>query len=113
MTAFTSLPTDIFGAIIERAGLQKKIASMLGPHAGPADDLALAVGLSPAEKVREGNPADVGTRTSGSMTTRSGLSIRTNPDFTVSRASLTTSTGDLAAELATRLANDVRAMPSY
>jgi hypothetical protein len=115
-TAFLALPIDLFGAVVEQATLQQQIAQMIGlltPHVGAADDIAFAVRLAPAEKIKEGNPAEVGTRNSGSMPSRSGLVIALSPDFQVSRRSIVTATGDVAAELTTRLLNDIRSLPQH
>jgi len=71
------------------------------------------VKLSAAERVQEGDPADVGSRNSGSMRLANGLAITLEPSFYVRADDLTRVSGDLAPELATRLLNEVRAIRAF
>jgi hypothetical protein len=111
--AFLSLPTDIMGALVDRASLQRDLSKLLGlaaPHA--ADDQLTAVAtLSNAERVWDGDPNQVGSRSSGSMRGREGLTIQVGGDFAIERNELTNHIGDIAAELAIRMHNDVRSLP--
>lgn len=110
-SAFVSLPTDFLGALVNQTSLQRDLAqliSLAAPHV--ADTVTVAAGLSKAARVREGDPAQVGTRTSGPAGMGDGLVIRVGADFSVSTQAVTTSSGDVAAELAARILNDLRAL---
>jgi hypothetical protein len=114
--AFLALPTDSMGALVDRQSLQRGIARLMSlavAHAAESPEVAFAVGLSHADRVWEGDPTAVGTRTSGSMRSRGGLAVRVAPDFAVAVGDVTRNAGDIAAELAVRMLNDVRTIPAY
>jgi len=114
--AYVCLPTDLFGAVVDQGSLQRDLArllALLSPLAASADAVAPAVKLSAAERVREGDPADVGSRSSGSMRLATGLAITLEPSFYVPADGLTSAGGDLASELATRLLNEIRAIKAF
>src|SRR5664279_141433 len=59
-SAFVCLTTDLFGAVIDQASLQRQMAAMirmLAPHMGDTGEVSIAAQLSPADQVQEGNPA--------------------------------------------------------
>lgn len=111
--AFVSLRSDMFGALVNQQSLQRELVRLLALVAplSTADVVAPAVALSQAERVWEGDPTKVGARSSSGMRSRTGLTLRVEPSFSVTRSALINSTGDVAAELAARLINDVRALP--
>lgn len=113
---FLSLPTDFMGALVDEQSLQRDIARLMSlavAHTAECSEAAFAIGLSHADRVWEGDPAAVGTRTGGGMRSRGGLVIRVAPDFAVAAGDVTRMVGDVAAELAVRVLNDVRALPTY
>lgn len=114
-TAWLSLPTDFIGALVDGASLRRDAQALLSvavPHVGHGDHVAVAFRLAPAGSVAEGDPAEVGRRSSGGMRMRD-VNVVHEPTFAVARLHLTASSGDLAAEIATRLINDVREIPAY
>ena len=114
--AFLSLPTDLAGALVDQPTLQRDIARLVAlaaPHVAAANQVVPAVGPSDAERVWAGDPTRVGSRNGGSMRTRRGLAIRVGPEFSVDRDQLVEGIGDMAAELAARVLNDVRQLPAY
>ena len=114
--AYLTLPTDMFGALVDQPSLKRDIGQLIGlitPHVPPAEGIAPAVALSGAERVWEGDPADVGTRSSGTMRTTRGQTITLDPTFYVRADDITRATGELAAEMAMRLLNEIRALRTY
>jgi uncharacterized protein DUF4062 len=115
-TSFRSLTTDFVGALIDRASLQRDIAQLISiaaPHAALESQVAVAVGLSNAERVWEGDPQQVGTRTGGAMRSREGLTIRVGSDFAVESQVLGSLIGEVAAELAARVINEIQNLPPH
>ena len=114
-TAWLSLSTDFMGTLADEPSLRRHAQALLSvavPHVGDGDEIAVAFRLAPAGNVTEGDPAEVGRRTSGSMLMRE-VSIVHEPTFAVTRSHLTAASGDVAAEIATRLINDVRQIPAF
>lgn len=110
---YLCLAADMFGALVDQACLQRDLAQLLvllSPLVAPGGGVAPAVRLSGAERVWEGRPADVGSRSSSSMRSSTGLAITLEPSFYVRFDDLNRATGDLASEMATRLLNEVRAI---
>jgi hypothetical protein len=100
---------------VDRPFLQKNLAQLVtltAAHVGDAEEVAIGVRLSPAGKIAEGDPSTIGKESSGGWG-RDGVSIVIEPSFSVSQHQLTSSAGDLAAELATRVLNDVREIRPY
>lgn len=87
--AFTSLVTDTMGALVNQPSLQSELATLFGllfPHLPDLSDdapVSMAAGLLNADRVWEGDPADVPDRTSGTMRSTQGDSIRVGGDFVV------------------------------
>jgi Domain of unknown function (DUF4062) len=114
--AYLCLRTDTYGALVDQASLQRDLAQLLAlvsPLVVSADGVAPAVKLGAAERVWEGEPADVGSRSSASMRPTTGLTVALESSFYVHASELTRAIGDLASELATRLLNDVRAIRAF
>jgi len=113
---FVSLTTDFLGALVNQTSLQQDLAQLIGlvlPNVFPGTDLAPAVAMSAAERVWEGDPGEVGPRSAGSLRSQSGLTIVLEPKFVVGAEDLRRTTGDVAAELAARIVNDVRRLPAF
>jgi len=114
-TAWLSLPTDFLGTLVDEPSLRRHVLTLLtvaAPHVGDSDQIAVACRLSPAGRVNEGDPNEIGKQSGGSVRMRD-VDIVIEPTFAVACDQLTTHTGDLAAEVATRLINDVRQIPPY
>lgn len=114
--AFMPLATDIFGALVNRASLQHDLAQLLAlaaPHVEVGGDVALAVALAHSESVWEGDPGLVGSRSSSTMRTSSNVTITVEPTICVSSDALTRAAGEIAAELAIRLLNELKQVSSY
>lgn len=114
-TAWLSLPTDFLGTLVDQASLRRHAQALLSvavPHVGEGDEIAVAFRLVPAGSVGEGDPAQMGQRSSGGMRMREAIIVH-EATFAVARGHLTTASGDLAAEIATRLINDVRQTPAF
>lgn len=115
--AWLSLTRDMFGTIVSRESLRRDVAALLSlaaPHAAAAPSFAVAVRLAPAGQVREGDPAEMGQHSSGSMAFgRDGVAVELAPDLAVDARSLRQSVGDLADELALRLLNDINQISRY
>jgi hypothetical protein len=114
-TAWVSLSTDFLGTLVDQASLRRHVLSMLAvaaPHVGDSDAIAVACRLSPAGNVNEGDPSRIGQQNSGGMRMRE-VDIVIEPTFAVARDHLNAAAGELAAEIATRLLNDVRQLPAY
>ncbi len=114
-TAWVSLPTDFLGTLVDEPSLRRHVVSMLAvtaPHVGDSDAIAVACRLSPAGNLNEGDPSRIGQQNGGGMRMRE-VDILIEPTFAVARGQLTAAAGDLAAEIATRLLNDVRQLPAY
>lgn len=111
--AFKTLPADVMGALINQDDLRQRLVVLLralAPHIrGEADRVALAAAIEPVDQVFEGDPAEVGRRTSGAMRMVTGAAARTEPQDTVPLTSLTSATSEIANELAARLLQEIRA----
>jgi Domain of unknown function (DUF4062) len=101
--AFRSLDTDMIGALVDQQSLQTDLASLLGVIAAQlpeTESVTLAACLSRADRVGEGNPALVGTRSAGRVAMSGPVELRAGGDFVVPTHRLTSSFGDLGADLA-------------
>lgn len=114
--AWLSLPKDMFGSLVQHRDVRGSVAQMTGllaPYVADSEQVAVAVRLSPADGVKDGDPSQLGHRSSGSGSLRGPLAVVQEPTFAVDAAVLTRSGGDLASEIATRLMNDIRQIPGY
>lgn len=101
--AFRSLDTDIIGALVDQQSLQTGLASLFGVIAArlpESDSVALAAGLSRADRIGEGDPRIVGTRNGGQLSMTGPAELRAGGDFVVPTRRLASSFGDLGADLA-------------
>ena len=101
--AFRSLDTDIIGAVVDQQSLQADLASLFGVIAAQlpeTESVTLAACLSRADRVGEGNPGLVGTRSGGRVVMSGPAELRAGGDFVVPARRLTSSFGDLGADLA-------------
>lgn len=113
VSASMELPSDFMGTLVDRNSLQRDLGSLLSlaaAHVGETTEVAVAAGLSAAERIAEGDPAEIGERTSGSLRFGTGIHVRVGADFAVSRVTFVSSRGDLVSELAVRLLNDLRSV---
>lgn len=108
---FQSIPTDTLGALINSDDLEMRLTVILrlvGAFLPSTEHLAVAVSLKPLDRVAEGDPAEVGRRSSGSMPHSQGLTARVVPQDQIPAAALPDSVTDLASEYAARLLTAVR-----
>jgi hypothetical protein len=101
--AFRSLDTDIIGALVEQQSLQTDLASLFGviaAHLPEAQSVALAAGLSRADRVGEGDSRIVGTRNGGRLGMMGPAELRAGGDFVVPTRRIASSFGDVGADLA-------------
>lgn len=108
---FQSIPTDTLGALINSDDLEMRLTVLLrlvGAFLPSTEHLAVAVSLEPLDRVAEGDPAEVGRRSSGSMPHSQGLTARVVPQDQIPAAALPDSVTDLASEYAARLLTAVR-----
>jgi hypothetical protein len=113
-SAWISLPTDMFGSLVDTATAHQHVATMLAliaPHVTESETVSTALRLKPADQLQEGDPKELGHRNTGyGRLGGGGLTIELRPTFVVTRVALSGSIGDLAAELAARVLNDVRSI---
>ena len=101
--AFRSLDRDFMGALVDQQSLQNDLASLLGVIAAQLpeeESVALAAGLSRADRVGEGDPRIVGTRDGGQLAMMGPAELRAGGDFVIPTRRLASSFGDLGADLA-------------
>lgn len=115
VSVFESLPADWIGALVNQQDLQQRLFRLLmvatvhlSPHVA---DTAVAATLGPLAQVSEGDPSQVGLRTSGSIGFRRPGAAVMHPDHAVPVAGLKAHPGDVAAELAAELISTVRDTP--
>lgn len=111
MLVFQSIPTDSLGALINAEDLEQRLTVLLrlaGAFLPSTEHLAVAVSLEPLERVAEGDPAEVGRRSSGSMPHGRGSAARVGPQDQIPAATLPDAVSDLASEYAARVLTAVR-----
>lgn len=111
VSVFESLPVDSMGALVNQHDLQKRLARLIVIAASHLTshvvNAAVAASLGPLTMVYEGDPAIVGSRTSGSIRSGSPTAVM-NPDRVVSISGLLSHPGDVAAEMAAEIIHTVR-----
>jgi hypothetical protein len=111
--AFVSLPTDFMGALVNQESLQQDLAVLVGLIVSQVNDtthVAVAAGLSNAERVWEGDPSRVGDRNRGQMRMTTGAVIRVGGDIVIPARALAGHFGDLGADLSLRTLQDLRSL---
>lgn len=112
VSVFESLPADWIGALVNEHDLQQRLSWLLvaaAAHLSPqVADAAVAASLGPLAQVSEGDPSQVGVRTSGSMGLRRPGAAVMHPKHAVPVAGLKAQPGDVAAELAAELISTIR-----
>jgi hypothetical protein len=101
--AFRSLDTDMIGALIDQQSLQTDLAALLAVVSAQlpeTESVTVAASLSRADRVSEGNPGLIGTRNSGRVAMSGPAELRAGGDFVVPTHRLTSSFGDVGADLA-------------
>jgi hypothetical protein len=88
------------------------LLALASPHVAEGDKIAVAVRLAPAGQICDGDPSQIGQLSSGSMSQRD-ISLVIEPTFAIHRDQLSRAAGDLAAEIVTRLINEIRQIPTY
>jgi hypothetical protein len=113
--SFQALPTDNLGTLVNQHDLSKRITVLLrtlGSRLPDTEHVALAAGLEPIEMVAEGDPTEVGSRTTGSIAHSRGNAARAEPVDQILRASLIDGLPAVADELAVRILQALRAAQS-
>lgn len=108
MTVWSQLPSDSLGALLdvrdlgERTAMGLRIGAELLPSSG---DVALAVGLFGRGLLSEGSVADLGRRTTATISgfLHGAESAQVEPRDAVPGAALGRAADEIARELATRL----------
>ena len=110
--AFKPLARDMLGALVNQSYLAEELEPMLrlGHEVLPAGltEFAPAAGLEPITQVMEGDPANVGHRTSSGMRTSTSGPVRTTADAKVAAAALPAAIPEIARELAAWLLAGLR-----
>ncbi|MGX7824826.1 toll/interleukin-1 receptor domain-containing protein [Actinokineospora sp. 24-640] len=100
------LPGDTFGAVLDEADVAIRLVGLLTTLAAvdplPAE-IAIAVGVEPADFLVLGSAADVGRRSSAEFPSVRAPLVRWEPTDTVPSARLGTHGEEIAAELAARI----------
>jgi hypothetical protein len=110
---FKPLARDMLGTLVNEAYLARELEPLLrlGREVLPAGmaEFAPAAGLAPIDRVMEGDPSEVGHRSSGGMRMSGSKPVRTVPDVKVAAAALPRAIPEIAHELAARIMAELRA----
>ncbi|MFD1722918.1 DUF4062 domain-containing protein [Amnibacterium endophyticum] len=110
--AFSSIPTDTLGALVDKTDLTRRCSELLRAadltELDDAAPIALAALLGPLDLVQEGDPIHVGNRTSGRGSMRTGQHAHMTPRFSITAGALRAQTGDAATEIAAELLRTIR-----
>jgi hypothetical protein len=109
---YVSLPRDMLGTLVSQPYLAEQLDLLLrtGYEVLPSDvkEIAPAAGLEPVDRVIEGDPADIGHRSSSTLRMAGSKPVRTTPDVKVAAAALPRAIPEIARELAARLMAELR-----
>jgi hypothetical protein len=110
--AYVSLPRDTLGTVVNQPYLAEHLELLLrtGHQVLSADvkEIAPAAGLEPVDRVIEGDPADIGRRSSSTLRMAASQPVRTTPDTMVAVTALPRAIPEIARELAARLMAELR-----
>jgi hypothetical protein len=110
--AYASLPRDTLGTLVNNSYLAEQLETLLriGYDALPANvrEIAPTAGLEPVDRVIEGNPAEIGHRSTSTLRMSASKPARTTPDTKVTVAALPRGIPEIARELAARLMAELR-----
>ncbi len=110
--AFKPLARDTLGALVNQPYLAAELEPMLrlGYEVLPSGvtEFAPVAGLEPITQVMEGDPADVGHRSSSGMRTSTSGPVHTTADAKVTAAALPAAIPEIARELAARILAELR-----
>lgn len=112
---FQCLPTDMLGALVSQDDLTQRLTVLyrsLVPSLPGTEHVALAAALDPLDRVVEGDPSEIGNRSSGTMGMSRGGPAQAAPVDEVPRSSLGSSPHEIATELAVRLMQSLRTQRS-
>ncbi len=107
---FQALRGDTMGTLLDQPALQADLArlyALVARHQPGAEWVTVAAGLNNTERAFEGNPSEMGPRSSGSMRMKSGASIRVGGDFMLPLPQLASAFGEIGADLAYELLADL------
>jgi hypothetical protein len=109
---YKSLPRDTLGTLVSESYLAEQLDGLLrtGYEVLPVGigEIALAVGVEPVDRVVEGDPAELGQRSSSTLRMSGSRAARTAPDAKVAVAALPGAIPEVDRELAARLMAQLR-----
>ena len=104
---FQALPTDTLGTLVDQTDLTSRCNALLRlaePHIRTdVDQVAIAVGIEPVDRVTIGDPRQMGSRTHGHMSMYGSHSVRVSAEDSVPRRVLDRGSSEIAGEAAARL----------
>ena len=110
--AYTPLPRDTLGSLVSEPYLASRLELLLrvAYQVLPVelDEVVPAAGLEPIDRVIEGDPDDLGRRSSGTLRMSQSNPVRTEPDTKVATTALPRAIPEIASELAARLMAELR-----
>ena len=105
--AFQALPTDTLGTLVGQTDLTSRCNALLRlaePHlCTDVDQVAIAVGIEPVDRVTIGDPGQMGSRTHGYMPMYGSHCVRVSAEDSVPRLVLDRASSEIAGEAAARL----------
>ena len=112
VVVFKPLARDMLGTLVNEAFLAREFEPLLrlGHEVLPTGlaEFAPAAGLAPIGQVMEGDPDQVGHRSSSGMRMSGSTPVRTVPDVKVAVAALPGAIPEIARELAARIIAELR-----
>ena len=110
--AYAALPRDTLGTLVNDTYLAGQLEPLLRivHHMLPAEvnEVVPVAGLEPVDRVVEGDPAELGHRSSSTLRMSGSKPVRTVPDAKVAAAALPRAIPEIARELAARLMAELR-----
>ena len=115
--AYAALPRDTLGTLVNDTYLAGQLEPLLriAHHMLPAEvnEVVPVAGLEPVDRVVEGDPAELGHRSSSTLRMSASKPVRTVPDAKVAAAALPRAIPEIARELAARLMAELRTRRSW
>jgi hypothetical protein len=109
---FKPLARDTLGTLVNLPSVTAELEPMLrlGHEMLPTgvSEFAPVAGLGPITQVMEGDPTDIGRRSSSGMRMSSETPVRTTPDAKVATSALPAAIPEIARELAARILAELR-----
>jgi Domain of unknown function (DUF4062) len=104
---FETLKRDWLGSLVDQPYLTDRLVQLIHVAAtvlsAEAPTVVPAAAIDPIGQVMEGDPSELGRRSSGSMRMTQNEPVRTEPDFQIDMRALPSGVRELASELSARL----------